>query len=320
MKPLPSHDQLTEQITRLGDRYRADNQHMSSYLDGLLQARYLTYWDYISQNALLNLQAPRTAVPDEMIFIIYHQISELYFKLILWEIEQLIEPKIVTDRTFLEKIERINRYYENLIYSFDIMTKGMDKAEFIKFRTALTPASGFQSVQYRLIEIYSTNLRNLIKPAHPALDRADDPDLYANLYWKRGATDLATGQKDISLLDFERQYDDFLRGKAVKHADNNLWTTYQNRFAQSIVTADIQSAMRRMDSLANVQWPLAHLKTATKFLRQGRDTLLATGGTNWKQYLPPSYQQVIFFPDLWTYEEVENWGKTQLLELFQQAA
>ena len=64
-------------------------QDLSSYLDGLLQSDYLTYWDYIHLDTLLSLQTPKTAFPDEKIFILYHQITELYFRLILNEIEQI---------------------------------------------------------------------------------------------------------------------------------------------------------------------------------------------------------------------------------------
>lgn len=320
MAPLQLTDRVTEQLDQLDNRYRADNQSLPNFLDGLLQARYLTYWDYVNLDAMLSLQIPRTSVADEMIFITYHQITELYFKLILWEIEQIAGSETVTELIFLDKIDRINRYYENLIYSFDVMTNGMDKGEFVKFRTALTPASGFQSVQYRLIEICSTELTNLVRPAQRWAVSASNEDAYEQLYWKWGATNVTTGQKDVSLVDFERKYDGFLRRKAAEFAGLNLWSTYKQRFTQSPSTENIQQAMRRMDSLANVKWPLSHFKTATKFLQQGRDVLAATGGTNWRQYLPPSYQQVIFFPDLLTSEEVENWGRTQFFDLVRQAA
>ena len=59
------------------------------YLEGIQSAKPLTYWDYIQPEALLNLQVQRTDLPDEMVFIVYHQINELLFKMILWEIEQL---------------------------------------------------------------------------------------------------------------------------------------------------------------------------------------------------------------------------------------
>ena len=60
-----------------------------SFLEGLASFKPLTYWDYIQTESLLNLQTQRTDLPDEMVFIIYHQINELLFKMILWEMEQL---------------------------------------------------------------------------------------------------------------------------------------------------------------------------------------------------------------------------------------
>jgi tryptophan 2,3-dioxygenase len=65
----------------LQEKYNAMGQDMTSYLDGLLHADFLTYWDYIHLDTLLSLQSPKTPFPDEEIFIMYHQITELYFKL-----------------------------------------------------------------------------------------------------------------------------------------------------------------------------------------------------------------------------------------------
>src|SRR6478609_9037043 len=81
--------QLQDKLRQLEDKYAAMGQDMPSYLDGLLYADYLTYWDYIHLDTLLSLQNPKTAFPDERVFIMYHQITELYFRLILWEIEQI---------------------------------------------------------------------------------------------------------------------------------------------------------------------------------------------------------------------------------------
>lgn len=63
---------------------------------------------------------------------------------------------------FTERVTRINRYFESLTKSFDIMVDGMEKEQFLRYRMALLPASGFQSAQYRMIEISSTNFINLV--------------------------------------------------------------------------------------------------------------------------------------------------------------
>ena len=77
-----------DRLRRLNDKYTALGQDLNSYLDGLLYAEPLTYWDYIRLDTLLSLQNPETSFPDERIFILYHQITELYFKLSINAIEQ----------------------------------------------------------------------------------------------------------------------------------------------------------------------------------------------------------------------------------------
>ena len=76
-------DDVLKQLEQLEKKYKAIGQDLPSYLDGLLYSNPLDYWDYIQVETLLSLQRPRTDFPDELIFIIYHQITELYFKLTL---------------------------------------------------------------------------------------------------------------------------------------------------------------------------------------------------------------------------------------------
>src|SRR3954464_12720118 len=145
--------QIKEKLDKLQEKYEAMGQDMISYLDGLLYADFLTYWDYIHLDTLLSLQNPKTPFPDEEIFIMYHQITELYFKLALHECKQITENEHLNAEFFTARVKRINRYFEALIQSFEIMVDGMEKEQFLHFRMALLPASGFQSGQYRMIEI-----------------------------------------------------------------------------------------------------------------------------------------------------------------------
>lgn len=121
---------IASQINKLEEKYKNSGQDLSSYLDGLLYERYLTYWDYIHLDTLLSLQVPRTHFPDEEIFIMYHQITELYFKLILHEEKQIVEDKSQDVAFFIEKVRRINSYFKALISSFSIMIKGMEREQF----------------------------------------------------------------------------------------------------------------------------------------------------------------------------------------------
>ena len=98
---------LVDQLKKLQQKYAVMGQDLSSYLDGLLHADYLTYWDYIHLDTLLSLQNPKTQFPDEKVFIIYHQITELYFNLVLWEIEQIAEKDNIDEKFFLDRLTRI---------------------------------------------------------------------------------------------------------------------------------------------------------------------------------------------------------------------
>ena len=66
---------------------------------------------------------------------------------------------------------------------------------------------------------------------------------------------------------------------------------------------------REFDVLANINWPLSHYKSAVRYLQKDPEDIAATGGTNWQKYLPPRFQKVIFFPELWSENEKEEWGK-----------
>ena len=98
-------EKLNNQLKKLEEKFKNSGQDMNSYLDGLLYDRYLTYWDYIHLDTLLSLQIPRTYFPDEEIFIGYHQITELYFKLIIHELKQIIDDKLQQADFFTKKLE-----------------------------------------------------------------------------------------------------------------------------------------------------------------------------------------------------------------------
>src|SRR5882672_5437262 len=199
---------LRDQLLKLQQKYAVMGQDLSSYLDGLLHSDYLTYWEYIHLDTLLSLQNPKTQFPDEKVFITYHQITELYFNLVIWEIEQIVERKNLDETYFVARLGRIIRYFQNLTDSFDIMTDGMERDQFLKFRMSLLPASGFQSAQYRLIEICSTDLINLVEAdAREAMEEYSDiGQQVEKLYWRSGATELASGKKTLTLQQFEEKY------------------------------------------------------------------------------------------------------------------
>lgn len=304
---------LLELVKKLEQKYEVMGQDLSSYLDGLLHADYLTYWDYIHLDTLLSLQNPKTHFPDEKIFIIYHQITELYFRLILLEIEQIAFDKNLTEKLFVTRLDRIIRYFRHLEDSFMIMIDGMEREQFLKFRMALLPASGFQSAQYRLIELCSTDLINLVAlEDREGLDEKSDLEkLLDKLYWKRGATELKSGKKTLTLQQFEQKYAREFFDVGVKYKDTNLRKAYVNNFIKS---KEVSERLREYDTLANVLWPLAHLKATARYLQKDPEDIKATGGTNWQKYLPPRFQKIMFYPELWSDQEKEEWGKAAVIK------
>ncbi len=303
--------QILDRLDLLEQKYAVMGQDLLSYLDGLLYADYLTYWDYIHLDTLLSLQNPKTPFPDERIFIIYHQITELYFQLIIQAVEQAIYAENPGRDIFLRQLQRVNNYFEHLIHSFNIMVDGMDKEEFLKFRMSLLPASGFQSAQYRQIEILSTDLHRLTHHSRRGELSPEAPvaELIQHLYWKSGATELATGKKTLTLKQFEQKYADAFLQLAEKVRHCNLWQTYCRLDEATRNDEEIIRQMREHDFNANVRWPLMHLRSAVRYLDNKPQVIAATGGTNWQEYLPPKNQRVIFYPELWTDEALESWGK-----------
>jgi len=299
---------LLEKLKKLEDKYAASGQNLESYLDGLYEADFLNYWDYIHLDTLLSLQVKRTTLPDEEIFIIYHQVSELYFRLILVELEQICNAE-VPENTFLEnRLNRINRYFQILIQSFRVMSEGMDAEQFMRFRMSLLPASGFQSVQYRYIEFLCTDIQHLLEQEkRQLLNSAELEEKMAGLYWRSGSTDVNSGKKTLTLTRFEEKYDisllDFARRHETKNLRSRLLSNPDFKPSDAVV-----NLLRSLDHNANIGWRMAHLHSATRYLKKKETVVEATGGTNWHRYLPPKIQKIIFFPELWSEEELENWG------------
>jgi tryptophan 2,3-dioxygenase len=307
-------------LEQLEEKYSAMGQDMSSYLDGLLYSRVLNYWDYIKLDTLLSLQYPETDFPDEQVFIIYHQITELYFRLILLELEQLRDEQGASLATWKMRIRRVVTYFRNLSQSFDVMVEGMDPQQFLKFRMSLLPASGFQSAQYRMIEIASAPLYNLLKLEVRATFEPGSSleSVYEAIYWKYGNIELKSGRKTLTLLKFEEKYDKSLLAQAREMENTNVWKHYKTLPVVDQQDPQLVSLLREFDLFTNVFWPLSHYKSAVRYLQGDPDVIAATGGTNWQKFLPPRFQKVIFFPELWTPEEKEEWGKAWVMALFKE--
>jgi tryptophan 2,3-dioxygenase len=305
-------EDILSRIKLLQKKYSAMGQDLSSYLDGLLHADFLTYWDYIHLDTLLSLQTPRTSFPDEEIFIMYHQITELYFKLSLHELKQIAAQENPDLAFTIKRIQRVNRYFMNLTHSFEVMVDGMERNQFLQFRMSLLPASGFQSAQYRMIEIYATDFINLVDKDHRSKFENGEHSIeeqFNYIYWQAGATELATGKKTLTLDQFEEKYSKQLIDIAKSNVEGNLLTIYRKLEAKGDDLGELKTALRGLDVLVNVNWPLSHYKSAVRYLQKDPEDIKATGGTNWQKYLPPRFQKRIFYPTLWTEQEKNDWGK-----------
>lgn len=113
----------------------------------------VTYWDYIGTDALLDLQRPHTEAHDEMQFIMVHQVFELWFKLAIYELRGVVRALESEDNARAAHLmHRVATIFRTSLHGFDpLMT--MTQEGYAEFRDALAPASGFQSFQFRVIEL-----------------------------------------------------------------------------------------------------------------------------------------------------------------------
>lgn len=297
----------TENIIKdIEQKYQQMGENPETYLKGLLQAKPINYWDYIQTDTLLSLQKTRTDFKDEAIFVMYHQVTELVLKMMIHEIEQLVFEDL-NEAVWTDKLERLNRYTQMLITSFDVMKYGMNYDDYNTFRSTLTPASGFQSAQFRYLEIYCTPIENLVNeegkkrlPENPSTE-----ELFEYIYWKDAGTNRQTGKKSLTLRQFEEKYlDNFIAlSRKVKGK-----TLAEKAKQFSNPSEELIQKLKAFDSFYNVKWPLVHLGTAQHYLDSKGENKAATGGSEWKKYLHPKFQQRKFFPELWNEEDLSKWG------------
>lgn len=301
-------------LKEIEQKYDSINLKTDTQLEGLLWSKPTTYWDYIQTDALLNLQVQKTTLPDEMVFILYHQVNELIFKMILWEMNQISSMVTIQADFFTDRLSRISRYFDMLSTSFTIMENGMDVDQYMKFRNTLTPASGFQSAQYRLIEFCATDLVNLIDNRFIASynDTISNEEAFEVLYWQAAGKDYQTGKKTYTLEAFEKKYKTVFLEYMEACKSVNIWQKYKQLPVEDQESTALKEAMRHLDYTVNITWVMKHLNVAIKYIDQsGMGDGEATGGSDWRKYMHPKYQKRIFFPELWSEIELENWGQEQ---------
>jgi tryptophan 2,3-dioxygenase len=254
----------------------------------------LSYGQYLHLDKLLGAQQPLSFHHDEMLFVMIHQVSELWMKLCLHELTATIDCVRRDDLgpTF-KMLARVSKIQEQLLHSWDVLAT-ITPSDYSAFRNALGKSSGFQSSQYRLLEFLIGN-RNagMIKVfqsdpvAHESLERAlRAPSLYdevLQLLSRRGF-DLPPQAID---RDFAEPYQASKQVAAawlsVYHNSEKEWDLYQ--LAEHLVDLDYKFQL----------WRFAHVKTVERIIGFKR----GTGGTGGVSYLTKALE-LKFFPELWT--------------------
>jgi tryptophan 2,3-dioxygenase len=255
----------------------------------------MTYGGYLQLEKLLSAQTPLSNPPhhDEMLFIIQHQTSELWFKLILHELRAAIGfvRRDELEPTF-KILARVKHIQAQLVSQWAVLAT-LTPSEYGEFRHVLGPASGFQSLQHRLIEFMLGNKDRRLLPVHeqnPAahaelLAALQSPTLYDEFLRY-----LARRGKPVPVTVLERDVTEPHRSdsgvRAVireiyeKPAKN--WDAYE--MCEKLVDVDEQQAL----------WRFRHVKVVQRIIGWKR----GTGGTAGVDYLK-KLVDVLLFPDLW---------------------
>jgi len=253
----------------------------------------MSYSDYLQLDALLGAQRPLSPAHDEMLFIVQHQTSELWMKLMLHELVAA-RRRIAEDQlnSAFKMLARVSRIFEQLVHAWDVLST-MTPPEYTAIRPFLGPSSGFQSWQYRCIE-YSLGNKNLVmlrphehRPDLLARVRAalEAPSLYdeaLRLLARRGLPVPASHverdwtQPYVESAEVERAW------LQVYRQPEDHWDLYQ--LGEELM--DLEDAFR--------VWRFRHVTTVERLIGLKR----GTGGTGGVQYLRKMLDTVLF-PELW---------------------
>ena len=252
----------------------------------------LRYGDYLALDSILNAQHPRSPDPNELLFIIQHQTSELWMKLAVHELRAARDAIRADDLPpAFKMLARVSRIMEQLVHAWDVLAT-MTPSEYSAIRPYLSTSSGFQSWQYREIEfVLGNKASDMLKPheqttVHATLQSAlNAPSLYdeaIRLLARRGfPIDRAIIGRDVR----ESHKPDASVEQAwltIYRAPREYWELYE--LAEELV--DLEDAFRL--------WRFRHVTTVERII--GFKT--GTGGTSGVAYLRKMLE-VVLFPELW---------------------
>lgn len=254
----------------------------------------MSYGDYLQLDAVLNAQKPLSPAHDEMLFIVQHQTSELWMKLMLHELGAAIQHVAADELpTAFKMLARVSKIMEQLVHAWDVLAT-MTPPEYSAIRPYLSNSSGFQSYQYRCIEFALGNKNGAMLRPHehrPELlaqvqARYEAPSLYdqaLRLLARRGLSVPASHTE----RDWRQPY---AASDAVKQAwlavyrePREHWDLYQ--LGEELT--DLEDAFRL--------WRFRHLTTVERVIGFKR----GTGGTGGVSYLRKMLD-VVLFPEIWS--------------------
>ena len=253
----------------------------------------MSYGDYLHLDPILTAQAPQSSAHDELLFIVQHQTSELWMKLILHELGAAREALKTGDTpTMFKMLARVSRIFEQLNNQWDVL-RTMTPADYTRFREDLGPSSGFQSHQYRMIEYVLGNRNpNMVKPhAHlPEVHAMLTAELARPSFYDEVVRHLfltLDGHEDnvpAPQLDtpHEAVPEIQARWKVVYEDIDAHWPLYE--LGEKLV--DLEDYFRR--------WRFNHVTTVERVIGFKR----GTGGTAGVSYLRRMLD-VELFPELW---------------------
>ncbi|WP_339775974.1 tryptophan 2,3-dioxygenase [uncultured Thalassospira sp.] len=256
-------------------------------------ASKMSYGDYLSLDAILTAQHPKSDAHDEMLFIIQHQTSELWMKLAIREIDAARTAMRAGQlQPAFKMLARISRIFEQLNNAWDVL-RTMTPSDYTTFRDALGPSSGFQSWQYRMVEFMLGNRNKaMLKPHAHRPDilailetELAKPSLYDEALWLLDQSGVAVPEpvlkRDVS--DAYQPSDDVITAwQKVYQSPQDHWQLYE--LAEKLV--DFEDYFRR--------WRFNHVTTVERVIGFKR----GTGGTGGVSYLKRMLE-VELFPELW---------------------
>jgi len=270
-----------------------NRRHVEAGVTRDLRGR-LTYAGYLDLDKLLDAQHPLSEPEhhDELLFIIQHQTSELWMRLIIHELEQVLSRLAVDDLGPAQKgLARVKQIQRQLFEQWGVLAT-LTPSEYVKFRDVLGPASGFQSLQYRIIEFQLGNKnREMLsvfrhdEAAHERLKRVlEAPSLYDEFLRHLARRDYAV-PADCIERDFtepHRRRQDLLPVfKAIYDAPKRDWEAYE--MCEELV--DVEESFQL--------WRFRHMKTVERIIGHKR----GTGGSSGVGFLRAALD-LTFFPEL----------------------